>query len=311
MIPHAVLGSLLLKVAYETPHGITIYGQENDNATMAMTVMNMWIHENEDADIRNDNTIYNPYFKEKDGTLKKFDLVVSNPPFSDKAWSNGIDPSHDKFERFDGYGIPPKKNGDYAFLLHVLKSLKSTGKGAIILPHGVLFRGNVEAEIRKNILKRGYIKGIIGLPPNLFYGTGIPASIIILDKENAQNRKGIFIIDASKGFVKDGNKNRLQARDICKIVDAFTKHLEIPKFSRLVPLSEIADEKNDYNLNIPRYIDSQEEEIIQDIDGHLNGGIPKKDIDTLEEYWKVCPNLRKLLFVPLRENYVALKIEKI
>ena len=303
-------GSLLLKVAYETPHGITIYGQENDNATMAMTVMNMWIHENEDADIRNDNTIYNPYFKEKDGTLKKFDLVVSNPPFSDKAWSNGIDPSHDKFERFDGYGIPPKKNGDYAFLLHVLKSLKSTGKGAIILPHGVLFRGNVEAEIRKNILKRGYIKGIIGLPPNLFYGTGIPASIIILDKENAQNRKGIFIIDASKGFVKDGNKNRLQARDIRKIVDAFTKHLEIPKFSRLVPLSEIADEKNDYNLNIPRYIDSQEEEIIQDIDGHLNGGIPKKDIDALEEYWKVCPNLRKLLFVHLRENYVALKIEK-
>ena len=303
-------GSLLLKVAYETPHGITIYGQENDNATRAMTVMNMWIHENEDADIRNDNTIYNPCFKEKDGTLKKFDLVVSNPPFSDKAWSNGIDPSHDKFERFDGYGIPPKKNGDYAFLLHVLKSLKSTGKGAIILPHGVLFRGNVEAEIRKNILKRGYIKGIIGLPPNLFYGTGIPASIIILDKENAQNRKGIFIIDASKGFVKDGNKNRLQARDIRKIVDAFTKHLEIPKFSRLVPLSEIADEKNDYNLNIPRYIDSQEEEIIQDIDGHLNGGIPKKDIDALEEYWKVCPNLRKLLFVHLRENYVALKIEK-
>ena len=303
-------GSLLLKVAYETPHGITIYGQENDNATRAMTVMNMWIHENEDADIRNDNTIYNPCFKEKDGTLKKFNLVVSNPPFSDKAWSNGIDRSHDKFERFDGYGIPPKKNGDYAFLLHVLKSLKSTGKGAIILPHGVLFRGNVEAEIRKNILKRGYIKGIIGLPPNLFYGTGIPASIIILDKENAQNRKGIFIIDASKGFVKDGNKNRLQARDIRKIVDAFTKHLEIPKFSRLVPLSEIADEKNDYNLNIPRYIDSQEEEIIQDIDGHLNGGIPKKDIDALEEYWKVCPNLRKLLFVPLRENYVALKIEK-
>jgi len=303
-------GSLLLKVANETKHGITIYGQENDNATSAMAIMNMWIHKNADADIRNDNTMSNPLFMNDNGSLKTFDLVVSNPPFSDKAWSNGIDPNHDKFVRFDGYGIPPKKNGDYAFLLHVIKSLKSTGRGAIILPHGVLFRGGIEAEIRKNIIKRGYVKGIIGLPPNLFYGTGIPAVIIVIDKENAESRKGIFMIDARKGFVKEGNKNRLRARDIHKIVDVFTKQLEIQKFSRLVAFSEISDEKNAYNLNIPKYINSQEDEDIQDIDGHLRGGIPKRDIDALDKFWQVCPSLQKSLFVSLRENFVKVKIEK-
>lgn len=302
-------GSLLLKVANETPNGITIYGQENDVATKAMAMMNMWIHNNVDADIRQGNTIANPLFKEG-SNLKTFDLVVSNPPFSFKAWSDGIDQNHDEFGRFDGYGIPPKKNGDYVFLLHVVKSIRSTGKGAIILPHGVLFRGNVEADIREQIIKRGYVKGIIGLPPNLFYGTGIPACIIVFDKENAESRKGIFMIDASKGFIKDGNKNRLQAKDIHKIVDAFTKQLEIPKFSRLVPLSEIADEKNNYNLNIPRYIDSQEKEDIQDIEGHLKGGIPERDIDDLEKYWKVYPSLRKLLFSSLRDRYVKLNVDK-
>ena len=307
--PTAGSGSLLLKVADETPNGITIYGQENDVATKAMAMMNMWIHNNVDADIRQGNTLANPLFRE-DSMLKTFDLVVSNPPFSFKAWSNGIDPNNDEFGRFDGFGIPPKKNGDYAFLLHVIKSLKSTGRGAIILPHGVLFRGNVEADIRKGIIMRGYIKGIIGLPPNLFYGTGIPASIIVLDKKNAEDRKGIFMINASKGFVKDGNKNRLQAKDIHKIVDTFTKQLDTPKFSRLVSLSEIASEKNNYNLNIPRYIDSQQKEDIQDIEGHLKGGIPVRDIDGLEKYWKAYPTLRKLLFSPLRDRYLKLNVEK-
>ena len=306
--PTAGSGSLLLKVAYETPNGITIYGQESDIATRAMAVMNMWIHNNVEADIKQGNTLAKPLFKNKN-TLKTFDLVVSNPPFSFKSWSNGIDPNNDEFCRFE-FGIPPKTNGDYAFLSHVLKSLKSTGKGAIILPHGVLFRGNAEAEIRKNIITRGYVKGIIGLPPNLFYGTGIPACILILDKENAESRKGIFMIDASKGFVKDGNKNRLQAKDIHKIVDAFTKQLEIPKFSRLIPFSEISNEKNDYNLNIPRYIDSQEKEDIQDIEGHLKGGIPSSDIDDLERYWHVYPSIRDLLFTSNRKGYESLQIDK-
>ncbi len=175
------------------------------------------------------------------------------------------------------------------------------------MPHGVLFRGNVEAEIRTNILKKGYIKGIIGLPANLFYGTGIPACIIVLDKENSANRNSIFIIDASKGFIKDGNKNRLRERDIHKIVDVFNKQLEVPKYSRLVPLEEI--EGNEYNLNIPRYIDSQSAEDIQDIEAHLLGGIPNRDLDELQRYWSVYPGLRKELFTPIqREGYRQLKI---
>lgn len=234
--------------------------------------------------------------------------MVANPPFSVKNWVNGIDPVNDEFNRFNGYGIPPEKNGDYAFLLHIIASIKSTGKGAVILPHGVLFRGNAEANIRQNILERKWIKGIIGLPANLFYGTGIPACIIVIDKENADDRKGIFMIDASKGFIKDGNKNRLREQDLHKIVDVFNNQWELDKFSRFVPYSEI--EKNEYNLNIPRYIDTQDEEDIQDLNSHLNGGIPQKDIDALQEYWEVYPNLRKELFTPLREGYSKLNVDK-
>jgi type I restriction enzyme M protein len=287
-------GSLLLKVADETHNGITIYGQELDNSTGALAKINMWLHNQLFADIkRGQSTLSTPLFIEK-GTLKTFDYVVANPPFSYKAWRNGFNPEHDIYGRFDGFGIPPRKNGDYAFLLHILKSLKSTGTGAVVLPHGVLFRGNAEAEIRKNIIGRGYIKGIIGLPANLFYGTGIPACIIILDKSQSAKRKGIFMIEASKGFVKDGNKNRLREQDIRKIVDAFRGNMEIPKYSRFVENDEII--KNEYNLNLPRYVDTTEEEDIQDIEAHLLGGIPDADIDALKEYWNICPTLKSMLF---------------
>lgn len=302
-------GSLLLKAADEPPVRITIYGQEKDNATAGLARMNMILHDFPTADIWQENTLSTPHFKEKDGRLKTFDFAVANPPFSDKAWSNGLNPADDEYKRFED-GIPPAKKGDYAYLLHLLKSMKSTAKGAIILPHGVLFRGNAEADIRRNIIRRGYIKSIIGLPANLFYGTGIPACILVLDKENAAARKGIFMIDASKGFIKDGNKNRLRHQDIHKIVDVFTKQIEIEKYSRMVLLSEISDPKNDYNLNIPRYIDSSEPEDFQDIDAHLKGGIPNKDIDDLKAYWDVCPNLRKELFSPDdRPGYSKLKIQ--
>lgn len=300
-------GSLLLKVAGEAPNGLTLYGQEKDIATKGLSIMNMWLHGYPEARIMGKNTIAEPQFKEDDGTLKRFDFVVANPPFSVKNWTSGINPSDDLYNRFAGYGIPPEKNGDYAFLLHILVSLKSTGKGAVILPHGVLFRGNAEAEIRKNIIQRKWIKGIIGLPANLFYGTGIPACIIVVDKEHAEERQGVFMIDASKGFIKDGNKNRLREQDLHKIVDVFNFQKEEDKFSRFVPFEEI--EKNEYNLNIPRYIDTQEEEDIQDLNAHLNGGIPVRDIDALQNYWEVYPSLRKELFSPLREGYVQLNVE--
>lgn len=188
----------------------------------------------------------------------------------------------------------------------MLTSLKSTGKAAVILPHGVLFRGGAEGVIRKRILQQGYIQAIIGLPANLFFGTGIPACIIILDKGGSAGRKGLFLIDASKGFIKDGNKNRLREQDIHKIVDACTQQRELPKFSRLVPLAEI--EANDFNLNIPRYIDTSEAEDLQDIDAHLHGGIPERDVNALQAYWEVMPNLRSALFAPQRPGYLQLKV---
>ena len=300
-------GSLLLKAADESGTGVTIYGQEMDNATAALAKMNMILHNNPTAEIWQDNSLSSPYFKESNGSLKTFDFVVANPPFSSKAWSNGFDPDHDLYGRF-AEGVPPQKNGDYAFLLHIIHSLKSTGKGAVILPHGVLFRGNAEAEIRTKIIRKGYIKGIIGLPPNLFYGTGIPACIIVLDKENAASRTGIFMLDASKGFMKDGNKNRLRHQDIHKIVDVFNKQTELAKYSRMVSVAEI--EANDYNLNIPRYIDSTEPEDLQDIEAHLLGGIPNYDIDALDLYWQVFPSLKRQLFAAgMRVGYSQLNVD--
>jgi len=288
-------GSLLLKAADEAPRGITIYGQEMDNATWSMARMNMLLHGHPTALLWRGNTLADPHFKNRDGSLKTFDFAVANPPFSAKAWSNGLNPANDEFDRF-AYGIPPARNGDYAFLLHLIKSLKSKGKGAIILPHGVLFRGNKEADIRRNLIRRGLIKGIIGLPANLFYGTGIPACILVIDKENAHARTGIFMVNASRGFMKDGSKNRLRSQDIHKIVDVFNHQRELPRYSRMVPTSEIAGEANGYNLNLPRYIDSAEPEDLYDIDAHLNGGIPERDVDALEAYWSVLPGLRDALF---------------
>ncbi len=298
-------GSLLLKVVEEADGKGTLYGQEKDVATAALSKMNLILHGYPEAEIaRGQSTLSNPQFQTNKGdALQTFDYVVANPPFSYASWGSGFNPSDDAFGRFDGFGIPPEKNGDYAFLLHIVKSLKSTGKGAVILPHGVLFRGNAEAEIRKNLIRQCLIKGIIGLPANLFYGTGIPACILLLDKEYAaeqlalpEKKRGIFMIDASKGFIKDGNKNRLREQDIHKIVDVFNKKLEIPKFSRFVPYTEIADAKNDFNLNIPRYIDTQEPEDLQDISSHLLGDIPGADINALEAYWKVYPSLKSVLF---------------
>ena len=306
-------GSLLLK-AHDEAKGATgldlaLYGQEMDNATKALARMNLILHDCPTGEVWQDNTLSAPHFKDaKTGVLKTFDFVVANPPFSTKAWTNGFDPGNDQYGRF-AFGVPPQKNGDYAFLLHILACLKSTGKGAVILPHGVLFRGGAEATIRREVVKRGYLKGIIGLPANLFYGTGIPACILVLDKEGAAARKGIFMIDASKGFLKDGNKNRLRAQDLHKIVDAFTRMIELPRYSRMVPLAEISDPKNDFNLNLPRYIDSSEPEDIQDIDGHLRGGIPDRDLDALERYWKVFPGVREALFGKAnRPGYSELKV---
>ncbi|MGL2426973.1 type I restriction-modification system subunit M [Helicobacter pylori] len=309
-------GSLLLKASsLAGKKGLTIYGQEKDISTTALCKMNTILHNITDADIKGgSSTLSNPLFIEN-GMLQTFDYVVANPPFSLKNWTDGlsIDPKskqviNDSFNRFED-GTPPEKNGDFAFLLHIIKSLNPTGKGAVILPHGVLFRGNAEGVIRKNLLLKGYIKGVIGLAPNLFYGTSIPACVIVLDKENARARKGVFVIDASKDFKKDGNKNRLRDQDVQKMIDTFNAYKEIPYYSKMVSLEEIS--ANDYNLNIPRYIASKQE-LEKDLFALINSPsyLPKKEIEAYDPYFQVFKELKNTLFKKSdKEGYYALKTE--
>lgn len=320
-------GSLLIRAADEAPvdeHGdsiVTIFGQEKDISTAGLARMNLILHQKGTGTIEKGNTLSDPKFITTYQTglreLKQFNFIVMNPPFSDKAWSDGIKPEKDEFHRFDGFGIPPEKNGDYAWFLHVIKSLRPNGKAGIIMPHGILFRGNAEETIRKKIIKTRYIKGIVSLPANLFYGTGIPACIVIIDKEGADTRDSVFIIDASRGFKKDGNKNRLREQDIEKIVRVFNGQEEIEGYSRLVPYSEIwkkydapdsledtegeendneNSDDNDGNLNVPRYIRRIDDTLPQNIAAHLRGGIPKFDIESLEHLWSVSPALKDAVF---------------
>lgn len=302
-------GSLLIRAAEASPVNVSIYGQEKESTTAGLARMNLVLHNRTTAEIMGGySTFSDPQYRNlnDDGALRQFDFAVVNPPFSDKNWTHGLK----EFGRFDGYGDrPPQKNGDFAWLLHIIKSLKRNGKAAVILPHGVLFRGNSEATIRQSLIDRGFIKGIIGLPANLFYGTGIPACIIVIDKENAEERDGIFMIDASRDFIKDGNKNRLRERDVYKITMVFNQQIELPAYSRFVPIAEIRD-KNSYNLNIPRYIDSGLTEDLQSIEGHLKGGIPRADVDSLSLYWEVFPKLQSSLFAPLREGFYSLAVDK-
>lgn len=301
-------GSLLIRAANEAPFEVSIWGQEKEVTTAGLAKMNLVLHNKAAGEIKAGNTFSSPKFFEEDSNdevLKRFDFAVANPPFSLKNWTDGLK----DYGRFSGYGdMPPEKNGDFAWLMHILKSLKSTGKAAVVLPHGVLFRGNAEATIRQSIVDKGYIKGIIGLPANLFFGTGIPACIIIIDKSDADERQGIFMIDASHDFIKDGNKNRLRERDIYKIVTTFNQQITSdPKYARFVTNNEIKI-KNNYNLNITRYIDSTVPEDLQDIDAHLNGGIPAVDVDSMEKYWTLFPNLKNKLFSVMREGYYKLNI---
>lgn len=304
-------GSLLIRALDEAKINLAGYGQEKDTTTAGLAIMNTVLHGRATTIIKADNTFSNPqYFEDNETkeTLKRFDYIVANPPFSTKNWKDGLK----EYGRFDGYDeMPPEKNGDYAWLLHIIKSLKNNGKAAVILPHGVLFRGNAELAIRKKIIDKGYIKGIISLPSNLFYGTGIPACIIVLDKETADTRDSIFMVDASRGYIKDGNKNRLREQDVYKIVNTFNNEITAdPKYARKVLLSEIKSPKNDYNLNIPRYIDSSDKEDIHDINAHMNGGIPAKDVESMDIYWNILPRLKDKLFVEFKKGYYKLKVSK-
>lgn len=303
-------GSLLIRAIDAAPFSIMGYGQEKESTTAGLAKMNAVLHRKAEIIIKSGNTFSNPQYMDKsdNSVLERFDYIVANPPFSMKNWRDGI--AGKEYGRFEGYGdMPPEKNGDYAWLMHILKTLKSNGKAAVILPHGVLFRGNTEATIRETIIKKHWIKGIISLPANLFYGTGIAACVLVIDKEGAANRQGIFMIDASRGYVKDGNKNRLRERDIYRIITTFNEQITTDsKYARFVPNDEI-EKKNEYNLNITRYIDSTDPEDIQDIYAHIHGGIPAIDIDGLSKYWKIFPSLKSELLSAISEEYYNLNVE--
>jgi len=240
-----------------------LYGQELNISTFAIAKINMFLHGLDSADIRRGDTIANPQFLTQNGNLQTFDICVANPPYSIKDWESEIFRTN-KFGRLEDYDMPPEKNADYAFVLHIIKSMNINGRAGIVLPHGVLFRGGAEGRIREQILKNDLIEAVIALPSKLFYGTGIPAAILIFNKNKPENKKNkVLIIDAEKDFLEGKNQNSLRPQDINKIVKAYDSYSDIEKYARVVEMNEII-EKN-YDLNLSQYIDSSEQEEIIDV----------------------------------------------
>lgn len=308
--PTSGSGSLLINIGQcvakylDDKNKIKYYAQELKENTYSLTRMNLIMKDVKPENIiaRNGDTLADdwPYFDEgdKENTYQTLwvDAVVSNPPYSQK-W----EPKDDA--RFKNYGIAPKSKADYAFLLHDLYHLKNDGIMTIVLPHGVLFRGGEEGQIRKNLIENDNIDAIIGLPANIFFGTGIPTIIMVLKKQ--RDNGDVLIVDASKGFIKEGKNNKLRSCDIKKIVDTVISRKTIDKYSRLVSKEEIR--KNDYNLNIPRYVDSSEKAESFDIYATMYGGIPNKEINELKEYWDAFPSLRDEIITPLNSDFSTIK----
>ncbi len=315
--PTSGSGSLLINIGksaskyIEGENKVKYYAQELKQNTYNLTRMNLVMRGIEADNIvtRNGDTLEDdwPYFDENDpiGTYNPLyvDAVVSNPPYS-QAW-NPTDKETDP--RYAEYGLAPKGKADYAFLLHDLYHIKPDGIMTIVLPHGVLFRGGEEGEIRKNLIEKNKIDAIIGLPANIFYGTGIPTIIMVLKQKRANT--DVLIIDASKGFVKEGKNNKLRASDIKRIVDVVTRRESVDKYSKVVSRDEIR--ANDYNLNIPRYVDSSEAAESWDIFASMFGGLPISEIDELKEYWRAFPALRSALFENTSSEYCKLIVDDI
>lgn len=309
--PTSGSGSLLITIGKSLSrhladkNSVRYYAQELKENTYNLTRMNLVMRGISPSNIvtRCADSLAEDWPLEDDGEALYMDAVVSNPPYS-QHWDSTdreLDP------RFINYGLAPKSKADYAFLLHELYHLKPDGIMTIVLPHGVLFRGGEEGEIRKNLIEKNNIDAIIGLPANIFFGTGIPTLIMVLKQHRTNDE--VLIIDASKGFVKDGKNNRLRACDIKKIADTVRDRKTIDGFSKLVNRDEIRS--NEYNLNIPRYVDSSEPAEPWDIYSTMFGGIPKEEIDKLQPYWETFPNLRESIFGPASEEHAQLQTDNI
>jgi len=309
--PTSGSGSLLITIGQsvskyiEDEKAIRYYAQELKANTYNLTRMNLVMRGIIPDNIvtRNGDTLEDdwPYFEENDpiGTYNPLyvDAVVSNPPYS-QHWEPKGKENDARYRRF---GVAPKTKADYAFLLHDLFHLKPDGIMTIVLPHGVLFRGGDEGQIRRNLIEENHVDAIIGLPANIFFGTGIPTIIMVLKQK--RTKEDVLIIDASKGFAKEGKNNKLRASDIKKIVDTYFARADVPKYSRAVSRDEIR--ANDYNLNIPRYVDSSEEAEHWDISSLMFGGVPEVEVDGLSRFWNAFSSLRSDLFIPISDGYVS------
>jgi len=246
------------KVSEQVARTLYLYGQEINIGTFAIAKINMFLHGLDSADIRRGDTIANPQFLTDSGNLQTFDIVVANPPYSIKDWEFEVFRTN-KYGRIDGYDLPPQKNADFAFILHIIKSMNGNGRAGIVLPHGVLFRGGSEGRIREQILKNDLVDAIVALPAKLFYGTGIPAAIWILNKNKPEHKKNkVLIIDAERDYLEGKNQNSLRKQDIERIIKTYDQYEDVEKYARVVDLKEI--EENGYNLNVRRYIDGNEEQ---------------------------------------------------
>lgn len=271
--------------------------QESNGGTWAICKMNMILHGIRSADIRQGDTIKEPQHLADNGEILRFDRVIANPPFSQNYSRNGM-----KFpERFHTFMPESGKKADLMFVQHMAASLKSDGRMAVVMPHGVLFRGGEEKECRKKFIKEGILEAVVGLPPGLFYGTGIPASLLVINRDGAQNRKSVLFINADREYKEGKNQNSLRAEDIEKITHVYRKHLDVPKYSRNVPVEEL--EQEDFNLNIRRYVDNSPPPEPHDVRAHLNGGVPTAEVDALKSYFGNYKGVRELLFQSRDDKY--------
>jgi type I restriction enzyme M protein len=281
---------------YGSAKNLSLYGQEKSGTVWSLCKMNMLFHEIYDSNIVNGDTLTNPLHISQ-GELKTFDIVIANPPFSQNYSKDGM-----KFKERFNYWMPVKGKADFMFVQHMVASTNNAGRMAVVMPHGVLFRGGEERNFRKWLIEKGYLEAIIGLPPALFYGTGIPASVIVVNKKDALVRDHVLFINADREFQEGKNQNKLRPEDIEKIAYACKNKIEIDKYSRWVSREELAAEE--YNLNIRRYVDNAPPAEPHDVHAHLHGGIPETEVDALSADFSSYPGLREKLFYHLKKNYL-------